>query len=101
MIKRMWDFYLSPEMGWIIRGSFCAFLFPEGAAQGAACVIWVFCMDLAAVRSLLLLFLKEKRQVPHWQRGFWIGILWLLCFLLLWLFFGESAFGIWTYPVLA
>ena len=101
MIKRMWNYFLSPDMGWVIRGSFLGLFFPEGAAQGVATIFLVLCLDLAAIRSLLLLFLKEKRQVPHWNRGFWIGIGWLLFFLLGWLLFGESAFLLWTYPVLA
>ena len=101
MIKRIWDFYLSPEMGWIIYGSFAGCLFPAGAAQGTAFVFWVLCMDLAAIRSILLLMMEERRQVPHWNRGFWIGLGWLLLFLILLLFFGDNAFVFWTYPVTA
>ena len=101
MIKRIWEFYLSPKMGWVIYGSFVGLLFPEGVAQGVATVFWVFCMDLAAIRSILILRMKKRRQVSNWNRGFWIGIGWLVLFLVLLLFFGKSAFILWTYPMLA
>ncbi len=101
MLKRMWDFFLSPKMGWVIYGSFLTMLFPAGAAQGVATVFLITCMDLAAIRSLFLVFLPEKRKVLHWNRGFWIGIGWFLLFLMLLLFFGDSAFALWTFPVLA
>ena len=101
MIKRMWDFYLSPKMGWIIYGSFAWGLFPAGAAQGAASVFFVFCMNLAAIRSVLLLCLKDKRQEAHWQRGFWIGLLWWMLFVWSWSVAGNNAFTLWTFPVTA
>jgi hypothetical protein len=101
MIKRMWDFYLSPKMGWIIYGSFAWGLFPAGAAQGAASVFFVLCMNLAAIRSVLLLCLKDKRQEEHWQRGFWIGLLWWMLFGWSWSVAGNNAFTLWTFPVTA
>lgn len=101
MIKRMWDFYLSPKMGWIIYASFAGFLFPAGAAWGATFVFWVLCMDLAAIRSVLLLFMKEKQEVSRWWRGVWIGLGWGLLFLMLLMLFGDSAFVLWTFPVSA
>ena len=101
MIKRMWDFYLSPKMGWFIYGSFAWGLFPAGAAQGAASVFFVLCMDLAAIRSVLLLCLKDKRQEAHWQRGFWIGLLWWMLFVWSWSVAGNNAFTLWTFPVTA
>lgn len=97
----MWDFYLSPKMGWIIYGSFAWGLFPAGAAQGAASVFFVLCMDLAAIRSVLLLCLKDKRQEAHWQRGFWIGLLWWMLFVWSWSVAGNNAFTLWTFPVTA
>ena len=97
----MWDFYLSPKMGWIIYASFLGMLFPAGAAQGAAMVLWVFCMELTMIRSMLLLFMKDKRSVPYWYRGFWIGILAWIGFLMLWMFFGSGVWRIWVYPILA
>ena len=101
MIKRMWEFYLSPKMGWIIYVSFLTWLFPEGLAQGVATIFWILCMELAMIRSVLLLFMKEKRSVPHWWRGFGIGILAWGCFFLLWILFGKGVWRIWTYPIWA
>ena len=60
-----------------------------------------FCMDLAAVRSALLLCLKDKRQEAHWQRGFWIGLLWWMLFVWSWSVAGNNAFTLWTFPVTA
>ena len=101
MLKRLFDWYLSPKMGWILYASFLCLLFPEGAAGGVASIIWVWFLNLAAIRSILLLCMKEKRRVPHWHRGFWIGLLWLLVFAMFVLLFGKDAFTLWSFPITA
>lgn len=101
MIKRMWNFYLSPKMGWFIYASFLFPIYPQGAAQGVAYVFWALFMELAMVRSLLLLAMEERRQLPHWHRGFWIGLLMVFAFLLAWFLFGNRVLVSLTYPVTA
>ncbi len=99
MIKRIWDFYLSPKMGWIIYASFLMLFFPAGAAQAVASVFWALCMELTMIRSVLLLFMKEKRSVSRWWRGFGVGILAWICFVLLWIVFGNGVWRLWAYPI--
>ena len=100
MIKRIWDFYLSPKMGWVIYGSFLALLFPAGAAQSTAMVFLVVCIESAMIRSICLLFMKEKRSIPGWWYGFEIGILAWIGFVFLWFLFGNGVWRLWAYPIL-
>lgn len=101
MLKRMFDWYLSPKMGWIIYASFLFLIFPQGAAQGVAYVFWALCMELAMVRSLLLLAMDERRQISHWHRGFGIGLFMVVMFLLSWVRFGNRVVFSLSYPVTA
>lgn len=98
MLRRVWDFYLSPKMGWVIYASFLFLICPQGAAQGAAYVFWGFCMELAMVRSLLLLAIDKRRQIPHWYRGFGIGLMMVFAFLLAWGIFGNRVLVSLAYP---